>query len=99
MLPQAGLAQGSRIGVGLTEQQRDERLHYHMYESLEGIREQSERIVELEDIAVGLYNGADAFCSRVVVTCDRCPFKAEGTPCNLTKAYSRLREMGVKFWK
>ena len=53
----------------MTEEQRAKRLHYHLYDSLEGKTEQSERIVELEEIAVGLYTGPTPFvagrrCSR-----------------------------------
>ena len=36
----------------MTPQQRAKRLHYHLYESCEGIREQSERIVKLEELVM-----------------------------------------------
>lgn len=34
----------------MTEEQREERLRHHLYETNEGIREQSERIVKLEEL-------------------------------------------------
>lgn len=34
----------------------DERVHYHMYESLEGIAEHAERIVALEELAHDLWH-------------------------------------------
>ena len=34
----------------MTDEQRAERLHWHMYESNEGIREHAERIVALEEL-------------------------------------------------
>ena len=34
----------------MTDEQRAERLHWHMYESCEGIREHAERIVALEEL-------------------------------------------------
>ena len=83
----------------MTEDQKAKGLHYHMYDSLEGIKEHSERIVELEEIASTLYVGADRLCKQVVLTCDRCPYVSVGVPCGLTKAYDKLREMGVDVWE
>ena len=37
----------------------DERVHHHMYETLEGIAEQSERIASLEELALDMW---DFFC-------------------------------------
>ena len=34
----------------MTPEQKAKRLHFHMYESLEGIQEHAERIVELEEL-------------------------------------------------
>ena len=36
----------------MTPEQRAARLHYHLYDSLEGIEQQSERIVALEELVM-----------------------------------------------
>ena len=81
----------------------EERVRHHMYETLEGIAEQSERIASLEELVLDmnkwLLNGAD---------CTECPFTAE---CDLNAAFEsdlhahicigwneihdRMRELGV----
>lgn len=39
----------------MTPEQKANRLHYHMYESLEGIEEHAERIVELEKLVQDMW--------------------------------------------
>ena len=39
----------------MTDEQRAERLRYHMYESCEGIREHAERIVALEELVADVF--------------------------------------------
>lgn len=36
----------------MTDEQRAKRLHYHMYETCEGIQEHAERIVKLEELVL-----------------------------------------------
>lgn len=43
----------------MTPEQRAARLHYHMYDSLEGIEQQSERIVALEELVEDLWPYAE----------------------------------------
>lgn len=50
----------------MTPEQRAARLYHHMYESCEGICEQSERIVALEELTGTLY-----FCATSG-RCDEC---------------------------
>ena len=45
----------------MTDEQRAERLHWHMYDSCEGIREHAERIVALEELVEGMWH---AFSDR-----------------------------------
>lgn len=42
----------------MTDEQRAERLHYHMYDSLEGIEDHAKRIVALEELVVNIWNVA-----------------------------------------
>lgn len=53
----------------------DERVHYHMYKTLEGIAEHAERIVRLEELALdmwelmdggGLTTGARGPCKEIL---------------------------------
>ena len=39
----------------MTPEQKAKRLHYHMYESCEGIAEHAERIVKLEELLTNAY--------------------------------------------
>ena len=45
----------------MTDEQRAERLRYHMYESCEGIREHDERIVALKELVEDMWH---AFSDR-----------------------------------
>lgn len=47
----------------MTEEQREERLHHHLYDTCEGIREQSKRTVDLEELVLDLWPRA-AFTMR-----------------------------------
>ena len=51
------------MGNRMTDEQRAKRLHYHMYDTLEGIEDHANRIVALEELC------ADA----MQIVCDRCP--------------------------
>lgn len=39
----------------MTEEQREERLHHHLYDTNEGIEQQSNRIVDLEELVLDLW--------------------------------------------
>ena len=78
----------------MTDEQRAERLHHHMYETCEGIREHAERIVALEELLVTYIPMIKYSCSRY-----DCPL-FEG--CDLTTCYAyddaidRMRELGIE---
>ena len=46
----------------MTEEQRQERLNHHMYDTCEGIKEQSERIVALEELVGDLWAFVNIRC-------------------------------------
>ena len=53
-----------------SEDRRAERLHYHMYDSCEGIREHAERIVALEELCADMWSvatekGRLSFANRI----------------------------------
>jgi hypothetical protein len=52
----------------MTDEQRQKRIHHHMYETCEGIAEHAERIVALEELCAALYRCADAG-----KPCETCP--------------------------
>ena len=59
----------------MTDEQRAERLRYHMYESNEGILEHAERIVALEELVLVLWHCADE-CGD----CDACELNGKQPP-------------------
>lgn len=58
----------------MTPDQRAKRLHYHLYESLEGITEHAERIVKLEELVKHLHectkHNVCALCEHKDDACD-----------------------------
>ena len=73
----------------------EERVYHHLYETLEGIAEQSERIVALEELVAGLVQPIVSACDRDAIVCERCPLFGDGIPCELTKAVQVARELEV----
>lgn len=53
----------------MTPEQREKRLYHHMYETCEGIREQSERIVALEELVLDMLRWMP--CPRACRMCER----------------------------
>ena len=50
----------------MTDEQRAKRIHHHMYETCEGIREHVERIVALEELVTDMYASMDVSCQFLV---------------------------------
>lgn len=78
----------------MTPDQRAKRLHYHLYESCEGIREQSERIVKLEELVADLYLCSDETCTD----CKYHNYSGEGFWCKRGVGWKRqrMRELGIE---
>ena len=74
----------------MTDEQRQQRLHYHMYDSLEGIAQQSERIVALEELVAELHSLATD--ERVYV---RYTGDVEWDR-RLDAAENRMRDLGIE---
>ena len=70
----------------MTDEQRAKRLHYHMYESLEGIQEHAERIVRLEELALEVFE-----CARRGACCEKCKENNDGYACVYI-----MRELGIE---
>jgi hypothetical protein len=51
----------------MTDEQRQQRIHYHMYETCEGIAEHAERIVALEELCADMHR-----CIESNDDCDLC---------------------------
>lgn len=69
----------------------DERIHYHMYETCEGIAEHAERIVALEELLRELW----VSCPVHDTDCDVCKHKGGSSGCEL---YDRMRELGIEVY-
>lgn len=86
----------------MTEQERAERLRHHMYDTCEGIQQQSERIVALEELVGDLYKFADGMCNQRN-ECSTCMFsrtyQIDGdtwtTSCPSNELYARIESLGV----
>lgn len=74
----------------MTDEQRAERLRYHMYDTNEGIREHAERIVALEELVAELHSLATD--ERVYV---RYTGDVEWDR-RLDAAENRMRDLGIE---
>lgn len=79
----------------MTPEQRAKRLHYHIYETCEGIQEHAERIVKLEELLT-------EYIPMISYACDRetCPFYSECTAMDVCMAYKdateRMAKLGIE---
>ncbi len=87
----------------MTDEQRQQRLHYHMYDSCEGIAQQSERIVALEELVVMLHACAYGLLIDLAPSCfardgDGCGMDClcNGEGCCLTRIENRMSELGIE---
>lgn len=71
----------------------DERLHYHLYDTNEGISEQSERIVKLEELVAELYPMASDLCDTLP-SCTSCRMWSDDG-CLLNGVQDRIMELEV----
>lgn len=72
----------------MTPEQRAERIHHHMYETNEGIREHAERIAKLEELVLVLMHCADENGD-----CDTCSINGNQPEINPLLGCDALRDM------
>ena len=61
-------ANHEEVGMGhMTDEQKAVRMHYHMYDSLEGIEEHARRIVALEELAIFLREALGSSVSGILL--------------------------------
>ena len=76
----------------MTDEQRDRRIRHHMYDTLEGIREQSERIVALEELVADIWT----HCPVDEGACEECGrYKATGRGGRECEFLTRLKMLDV----
>ena len=85
----------------MTPDQRQARLRHHMYDTNEGIAEQSERIVALEELCADMWALLDDMCEAggECGAFDRRAFDIEtgvNAPCRQTDLLKRMRELGIE---
>ena len=79
----------------MTPEQRAARLHYHLYETCEGIREHAERIVALEELALLNWEWAQTCCADCRLRDDYCGCAVD-RECNFEReVWNIMRELGV----
>lgn len=74
----------------------EERVYHHLYETMEGIAEQSERIASLEELVLDMWEGYnDPRCEECHLkdtpTCADCPICAREAA-----VIDRMRELGLE---
>ncbi len=72
----------------------EERVRHHMYETLEGIAEQSERIASLEELVADMWNGMCGY-GHDCRSCEHYELYAEQRFAGECEYYRRMRELGV----
>ena len=72
----------------MTSEERQKRIHYHMYETCEGIAEHAERIVALEELCADMSN-----CITYNHDCTDCTINGE--KCDASVFVCRMDELGV----
>lgn len=70
----------------MTPDQRAKRLHYHLYESLEGITEHAERIVKLEELVSDMW--LHSYCSIAKTR--------EDDERHIEDVIDRMQELGIE---
>lgn len=81
----------------MTDEQRQQRLRYHMYETNEGIREHAERIVDLEELCEDVIRLLNIFCNREDDDGCDCPmWPDKNSQCMLRDVEDRARELEVE---
>lgn len=70
----------------MTPDQRAKRLHYHLYESLEGITEHAERIVKLEELVHDMW--LHSYCSIAKTR--------EDDERHIEDVIDRMQELGIE---
>lgn len=83
----------------MTDEQRNERIHHHIYETCEGIQEHAERIVALEELVQKAYATIETLCGCVENSpgCALCPANQdEDKGCGSDEVYSSMRELGIE---
>lgn len=78
----------------MTEGERQARIYHHMYETCEGIAEQSERIVALEELVQDALAVIDDNCAKCVWQ-DKCSILADCQCAAKEGMRERMRELGV----
>lgn len=83
----------------MTPDQRAKRLHYHLYESLEGITEHAERIVKLEELVADMWPFAKEGIAVACMAPD-CPFHERCKTSAVCLAhdgfFDRMQELGIE---
>ena len=79
----------------MTDEERQQRIHHHMYETCEGIAEHAERIVALEELCGDLFDrlmDEDEICGECRSQCDYDAWNFGSDGCIYKR---RMDELGV----
>ncbi len=79
----------------MTDEERQQRIHHHMYETCEGIAEHAERIVALEELCADMWcciDRNDHHDRDDLTPCYGCPMDDNRRSCNFGH---RMDELGI----
>ena len=79
----------------MTPEQRAARIHYHMYDTCEGIAEHAERIVRLEELVVELYEDLDGLIGDDTLVADRGRSRWLLDKNDVTRYRVRMSDLGI----
>ena len=71
----------------------EERVFHHMYETNEGIEQQSKRIAKLEELVLHLHACIEHHEIDETLSCDICPYDNETGDCDFER---RMEELEVQ---
>lgn len=80
----------------MTDEQRQARIHHHIYETCEGIAEHAERIVALEELVADLLRTCDHPGCDNCVNEWSCKQNLLGECVEVTERRDRARELGIE---
>lgn len=81
----------------MTDEQRAERIRYHLYETNEGILEHAERIVALEELVADMWRFTGAACKKYPSLFDPAAQGGQMVQLNMIDAFEqRMCELGIE---
>jgi hypothetical protein len=79
----------------MTDEQRQQRIYHHMYETCEGIAEHAERIVALEELVQDMHHYCDTLCTECEFVNGICDGEGASECLLFIRIEQRMDELGI----